>query len=208
MQKIDWFGVRSGRQPLEQGLIVPDFKFPKLGQLPLPGKEISKEIKYDKYDAIILSQSCDLSGKNVDYIQICPVDTLNAIFSRELKLYPTAKARAKLHENFSKDRFVNQHILNKFSAYDYRRLKTTNPGSNFDASINRFKEERLVATFSESVVVPRDYLKYFIKSRNTYLMLNPPYREALAQRFGLYFMRVGNPKNISLYDDSEFNNKN
>lgn len=205
MSRIDWFQPWKGSQKLEQGLIVPRIAIPKLTDIPKPNRRTKKKIGYYQFDAVILSQSCDLNGKAVEYVHVCPMDTLNKMLE---KVDNTPKARAKRYEELSQGRHTNKYLTNKFTIYQYNKMKQSNPHAEFDESVGRYKNERLVADFNRSFVLPVKYLKSYLKSGKTYLRLNPPYREALAQKYGLFFMRVGNPVDYISYHDSEFQNRN
>lgn len=200
MSSGEWFGLWSSRKPLEQGVIIPNFQFPDLESMPLPGKDSA--LKYSQFDAIVLSQSCDLSGKSVPYVHVCPIDTLGMIFDSNKLLYPTQKSRKSELDKLQEGRYTNQYISNKFTTNAYSRLVSGQ--SNVNDGIKKFKNERIVVNFHESVVVHTSYLKKYVKSNMRYLKLNPPYREAMAQKYGLYFMRVGNPINYAPYNDKDY----
>lgn len=202
---LPWFGVWSSRKPLEQGVIIPDFKFPDLKSIPFPNKSKKKgTLKYVVFDAIVLSQSCDLAGKSIPYIHICPVDKLSEMFKEDPNKYQTPKSREKELEKLQEGRYTNLYVTNKYTAHSYNRLRREKPKSNLSYEFNKFKNDRLVVDFRESAVVSSEYLRKFTKSGVLYMSLNPPYREAMAQKYGLYFMRVGNPINYTKYKDSDY----
>jgi hypothetical protein len=203
-QPIPWYGVWNSRKPLAQGLIIPNFQYPKLSEIPLPNVSEVQPLDYEQFDAIVLSQSCDLSGKAVPFIHICPVDTLGAIFKEKAAIFNTAKARGKHLEQLEKGDFTNQFITNKFTTYSLNKLKRELPRANFSDEFEKFKNERLVINFHEAIVVSTEYFRKFAKSGVHYLTLNPPYREAMAQKYGLFFMRVGNPVNYLPYNDADY----
>lgn len=60
--------------------------------------------------------------------------------------------------------------------------------------------EFYVVYLDATIIVPNDYVVEVAKKVKKRLMLLPPYREALAQAYGRYFMRVGNPIDIEQID--------
>ena len=196
-----WYEAWHGRRNLEQGLIIPKFQYPLLDQIPLPGVEIEKDLDYEEGDVIILTQSCDLSGKQVENVQVCPVSTLNEVLK---SVSDTSKARSAAYKDLAQGRHSNKYLSNIFSDANYLKITQDRPNAQFDESIARFRKERLVVDFVETRVVPVSYLRNYIKRERTYLRLNSPYREALAQKFGLFFMRVGNPVDYAEFKDSEY----
>jgi hypothetical protein len=201
MARVEWFQLWKGSQKLEQGLLVPSIEYPDLSTIPKANAKGTKSINYLQFDALILSQSCDLTGKAIELIHICPVYTLNALLT---KIDDSPKARDKFFRELAQGRRTNMYITNKFTKYQFRKIKRNLPHADFDNSLNKYHVERLVADFSKSLVIPASYLKQYLRSNKTYLRLNPPYREALAQKYGLFFMRVGNPVDYLPYRDSEY----
>ena len=179
-----------------------------MDEIPVPkdgGEEAEqKDLDYDQFDAIILSQSCDLSGKSVPYIHICPVDKMGDIFRDNATVFNTPKSKMKHVEALQEGRFTSQFITNKLTAYTVGKMKRGAPSTRFSDEFEKFKNDRLVINFHQAIVVSTEYFKKFAKSGVQYLALNPPYREAMAQKYGLFFMRVGNPVNYLPYNDNDY----
>ena len=71
---------------------------------------------------------------------------------------------------------------------------------SFDDLYNEF----LVVCLDLAFVVSPSYVKDYIEKsgKRFFLSVNPPYREGLAQSYGRYFMRVGNPVDYDNLDSA------
>lgn len=194
MLSYPWFGTWGSGGNLQQGLIIPDFSFPDLDTIPVYKKDGSKTvtIDYEKFDAIILSQSCDLKGKRIPFIHVCPVFKLEQMFNEKPIHYQHQNNRKGDHEKLAKGYFTNRYMTAKLTTYGVNALKSDKT-KTFSPSFDKYKNDRIIIDFTQAVVVSTKYLKKFVKPKTEYLILNPPYRESMAQRYGLFFSRIGNP---------------
>ncbi len=127
------------------------------------------------YNAIILSQSCDLqprkSGKRsgedrIDNVAFCPVYTL--------KDFENKNGR-DLCKKVVAGKIIGLYLLRK-------------------APVNSlFNGDRLVVDFRNLFVLPMKIVRELITCLGQRLRLTSPYRENLSQAFGRFFMRVALP---------------
>ncbi|MBN2208523.1 MAG: hypothetical protein JW759_04430 [Candidatus Coatesbacteria bacterium] len=127
------------------------------------------------YDAIILSQSCDLQprkeGKKkgedrIDNVVFCPIYPLEAF---EKKHGPD------LCKKVTAGKVIGLYSLRK------------TPLNSI------FKGDRLVANFHNTFSLPIEVVRQLILRKGRRLRLRSPYRESLSQAFGRFFMRVALP---------------
>ena len=129
-------------------------------------------IEIETFDTIILTQSCDIQKSAVEHIVLCPVWDIkvgakfNAQFATPGGL-----------ERLRRSQFLAFHLLNKCDLPDYQR-------------------DYMIVQFERIIVRPKDTILELIASQKNRLRLLPPYREEMAQRFGMFFARVGLPIEI------------
>jgi hypothetical protein len=174
--RFPWYDVVKGDQ-LQQGDILfrcPLVK-PTLADLENDDPSVTREVKVEEQNAIILSQSCDLAlwkGKcAIEDVILCP------LYSREEMRGDKTYKNMVAWEEARKGRHPSVHILNE----------CTIRGVEFD-----FMLVDLTEVFSIAV----DTLREFAERQNPRVRLNPPYREHLSQAFARLFMRVGLPVDI------------
>lgn len=184
-----WFKDLTTNTPSEQGIIIDDFEWFDFKSLSLIRNTdgSAKELPTLKHNVIILTQSCDLIKPNTKYVHVCPVYTLADFLQSQ---NATDKDRkAELFDQLARNSIVSKHLTNTFKLDSNQNLKG----------------DYLVIDFSKASIVPMVYIKSIMNSRgndNTYPMLNIPYRESMAQRYGQFFSRVGNPINLDKFDRS------
>lgn len=184
---MSWFGTYHSSDSLDQGVILSNFPLPDLETIkyPIEGEQVEQE--FTPYDVIVLTQTCDLAQNKVDRIYLCPVYTLEEYFIANSEHAASPRAVKSEYERLKQGQYVNRFLLNKCS-------------SN---SAGRFSGKFLVVFFDKTVVVSRDYVETFLAKsrRKRFPSLKAPYRESLAQHYGRYFMRVGNPVDYPRKDD-------
>lgn len=189
-----WYEAVDADAPLMQGEFV-------LGcpTLALPDDLVAFEsgsiaVQRRLQNAVIMTQSCDLSSKGVETILLCPyydykkwiqktsayrdqaaqpkteqnVRTINNIVARELKALEGGK-------------YISQHLLDKDAVFGFPDYQVVELNAAF--SVKRSIVEQLVR-------------------RHQRIRLNSPYREHLSQAYATVFMRVGLPKNIGTITDA------
>lgn len=128
------------------------------------------DARVETYDAIIITQSCDIP--KVDHLILCPVfDPTEAA-----KLHPHFGNPGGLEE-LRKGRYFAFHLLNR-------------------CEIDDFKRSYMIVQFDHPIVVPKRHVEAHYGEHPKHLRLLPPYREHLAQSFARFFMRVGLPIDI------------
>ncbi len=136
--------------------------------------------KFQKYDLIILTQSCDLENSKVEDILLAQVNAWPAVVRLEIER--------------------NNQIVKK---RDFRKklVEGNIPGL---ALLHRYDgEPRLdwsIVSFQKLHTVQKDFLVEFASVLGPRLRLRPPYREHLAQAFARFIMRVGLPHNAEAFE--------
>ena len=162
-----WYEIINGPN-LQQG----DFIF-KL-DVPIVERTNSEEIpvKIETFNAIVITQSCDIPKDAIEHVVLCPVwDIADAVRFNPRFNHPGFLERVR------KDQVLGFHLLNRcdLSGYDcdYR-----------------------VVQFERVIVRPKETILEILSSQDNHLRLLPPYREQMAQRFGIFFSRVASPQEI------------
>ena len=171
-----WYGVAAGDQ-LHQGDLIDSC--PVVTPLaPIKQDDTEAEVNVDKYNVIILSQSCDLAvrentGKaSLDFVLVCPVWPLE-VFAETVKHFQSSDAKEALRLGHQ----PSYHLLNK-------------------CNIDGFTHDFLVVDFTSVYSVHFDTLAAIAGECGNHLGLLSPYKEHLAQAFARFFMRVGLPADI------------
>lgn len=130
----------------------------------------------DFYDAIVLSQSCDLvaTRPKVEQVIVCPVFELDELRNSILAVKDKGSA-----DNVKKGRIEGLHML---------------PPSNLE----EMPLNGHVANFRQVFTLPFAMLTEIIGMQDPRIRLMPPYREDLAQAFSRFVMRIGYPKDFKV----------
>jgi hypothetical protein len=119
-------------------------------------------------DIIVMTQSCDLEHDKLDMVVVCPLWSVDYL---------------KKKYDFGKDRL--NRIISGRQPDMHMIHKSNDP--EFPMSVVEFKRIQ---------TVPLSWLKGIAETLSPRLRLKSPYRERLAQAFGMYFMRIGTPVDI------------
>jgi len=168
-----WYDIVDADSCLEQGDFIREcpLSVPR-AELTNTGQEVLFDVQIFS-NVIVMTQSCDLESGKVESILTCPVWTLTELAERD------AKFRDRGHKKSLRRGFIQRHhLLNKCDCQEF--------GGDF-----------LVVDFGNAHSVHVDFLTMLAKSQGKRLRLLPPYREHLAQRFGIFFMRIGLPIQVA-----------
>lgn len=172
-----WYRIIDGTE-LQQGDFILDLEVPIVGETeqdepPVPVEdEPPVPLEMETFDTIVLTQSCDIQKEAVEHVVLCPVWDIK----EAAKIHPmfgTPEGR----EGVRKGRVPAFHLLNQCDLPDYQR-------------------DYMVVQFERIIVSPKDTILALVASQQNHLRLLPPYREEMAQRFGMFFARVGLPTEI------------
>ena len=165
-----WYETVDSGEPLSQGDFINSCKviIPKSTDT---AEKIKGEI--EEYDVIVMSQSCDLANKKIDFVLVCPIWTLKN-FEDGNSFYKDAEAKELLRKGF----VSGYHLLNKCELND-----------NLDF---------IVVDFRTVYSIPFVFLNEMAVGKRIRLL--PPYREHMSQAFGKFFMRVGLPVDIPKFE--------
>jgi len=163
--KFPWYDVADPSEGLQQG----DF----IKSIPYYFKETKGgDVQGAEYDAVVMSQSCDLAYKKLANAILCPVWTLEELEQQ----HPTLSGDDE-KEKIRLGNIVGYHLLNR-------------------SDRGEFKKGFLIVDFRSTFAVQLQFLVDFAKSNGRRLRLMPPYREYMSQAFGRFVMRIGLPEDI------------
>jgi len=163
----NWYEIVDGTK-LEQGDFIFDIEVPVVRGT----KKDEFPFDIETFDTIVLTQSCDIQKEAVEHIVLCPVWDIE-VAAKHTPQFATPEGR----ESLRKGRVVAFHLLNRCDLPGYER-------------------DYMVVQFERIIVSPKDTILALAASQKNLLHLLPPYREEMAQRFGMFFARVGLPVEI------------
>lgn len=173
---------------LAQGIILEEFSYinPKNIKTVVNPSDTSERLPILTSDVIVLTQSCEFQKSSLKHVHLAPVLTFSELVSRSQGQFSDDFTEEDLFNELKANRRHAKFLLNKCDK----------------STFQKFHNEFLVVCLDLAFVVSPDYIQdYLSKSGKRYLLaLNPPYREGMAQSYGRYFMRVGNPVD---YDNFE-----
>jgi len=123
-------------------------------------------VTVERYDVVVMSQTCDIVNEQIRYVLVCPYYT----WSRFATVFPNLN-RKSWRRQLEKGQIVRFHWLK-------------------ECRFQGFESEGFIVNLGEAFSVSREFLVAVAQVRGPRLRVLPPYRERLAQRFGLCFMRV------------------
>lgn len=165
----EWYGTAECNDSLVQGDFV--VSCPAIAPIELTESNDSK-IRIRNYDAIILSQSCDLEYGKLNQVLVCPVFPLKQLIEETGHFQSRGDKDA-----LKRGDVVGFSLLNK-------------------CEIEGFERDYSVVNFRSVFTVDFNYLCDFVRKSKKRLRLLPPYRERLSQAFARFVMRVGLPVDI------------
>ena len=172
--KYPWYEVVDGKSELMQGDFIEGCPVVRLGKPNEKGEYDSSTIT--TYDAIILSQSCDLIEKKIELVLVCPYWSLGEVAEKQ-PLLKSNKGKDKLR----KGEVIGLHLLKP-------------------CELTGFKTDFLVVDFRAVFSVSYESIVELVQKSKQRLRLSPPYREHLAHAFGRFVTRVGLPEDIPPFE--------
>ena len=162
-ESYPWYGLANGDK-LEQGDL--------LRECPLFRPTAANEIQRLRADAVILSQSCDLTNDKLEIVQVCPIFPLE-----ELAIVVERFQSKRGREDLRRGNLPGFHLLSRCELPDHQS----------DLWVCDFR-----SLFGVHVAVAKE----LAMEQSPRVRLLPPYREHLAQAFARFFMRVGLPVDV------------
>ena len=166
----DWYAVVNGNE-LQQGDFIFDLDVPVMRET----KEAESLVSVEIYNAIVMTQSCDILREATEHIVLCPIWDI--------------KDAAKLNEQFGKKGFLER--VRKGQVIAFHMLDK--------CDIENYERDCMVVQFERVIVRPKSTILEVLGSTENHLRLLPPYREEVAQRFGMFFSRVAKPIEIHTF---------
>jgi hypothetical protein len=171
MDEYPWYKQIQASNPIRQGDFVNSCPI----VVPRPEMFVSNgpiRTNVQKYNVVVMSQSCDLEYKKIDLVLVCPFWPLSE-FERKSDFFKSTRGKNALRQG----NVPGYHLLNK-------------------CDIDGFETEHLIVDFHNVYGVPFHFLTDFVGRIGSRLRLLPPYREHLSQAFARFSMRVGLPVDI------------
>lgn len=179
-----WYDAIESSKDIQQGDILPSWPFTLPKEIsPVNGKMKAEIVEYD---AIVMSQSCDISFKKIDLALLCPIMDLDKMGDN----YRNPREREKLRRG----EIIGYHLLNKCDSAELLDR----------CGMEDYLGKYLVVDFRNAISFPLGLLISSATSRDkSRLRLLPPYREHLSQAFARFIMRVGLPQDIPNFSSSK-----
>jgi hypothetical protein len=175
--------------PLLQGdyikrcpVIIPPLEIP-----PIPEGQLRAKINVDveRYDLIVLSQSCDCANKNkIKFVLTAPAYPLLEYEQKSEKLKALLNGLDEEQKNVWREQLrlgniLGYHLINKC---DYESCRI---------------DDFIIVDFRNLITMEIKFLLNYSK-HSPRLRLLPPYREQLAHAFANFISRVGLPQNSDI----------
>jgi len=159
---------------LEQGDILFDLPFVSVVSSYDEILQSTADFEIVYYDAIVLTQSCDLEAGKVDHVVLAP------FFSRD-ELARTFKGLEKSdgERQVQRGRWESLYLL---------------PPCQMDG----IEFGRRIVNFRQVIALPFEIVAEHARRQDQRIRFCPPYREHLAQGFARFFMRIGFPLDFRL----------
>lgn len=177
----DWYELVEGRE-LEQGDIIescPIFFVERPAAWPIPPEQTDIPVRMERRTVIIMTQSCDLDSVTQTggtSVVVCPVLTLDQAEQQ------------------------NAWLATAYGKEDCRAGNMTRCTMLDSCSHERWKRPHLIVYFPETWTLRLDFLQDIAGLSGPRARLRSPYKEYLAQAYGLYFMRVALPTDIARFE--------
>ena len=176
MSEYKWYDLIEDPVSIEQGDIFEFVPFYS------PVSLFGDEIDVVEYQAVVMSQSCDLENCKLEHVFFCPIHTMDNYLSQipnVINASPGKKENAKNKEmeSLRKGEQIGFHLLNK-------------------CDIPQNENGYLIVDLKNPFVVPFSLIPELIENNHKRIRLCPPYREHLSQSFARVFMRIGLPNSI------------
>lgn len=157
---------------MQQGDLLHDCLYPIFPATAILEDNEPIDIAYSLVNAIVVTQSCDLANRKVEFVTMCRYYTISEYESRVPEL-----AKSGRWEQVRQGRVEGLHLLRS-------------PVQPEDARAS------LVVDFRLLFCLPFELVERTASRIPRRLRLNPPYREHFSQSFARSFMRVGLPSDL------------
>ncbi len=169
---IHAFWIQVQGSELGQGDYLPRCLVPKFHP-DFGSSEGLETVQVAEANLIVMTQSCDLENRKVDFVALCPISEIS-LFEQ---FNPQFAKKKSSWEEVRKGRHEGLHLL----------ASPTNPQDNRKA---------LVVDFRQIFSLPFAYLSRHAGKMGIRHRLQPPFLEHFSQAFARFFMRVGLPSAV------------
>jgi len=132
-------------------------------------------IRAEFYNVVVMSQSCDIQTKKVQFVLVCP--------------YWPLQDYAEAHENFEDDNL--KEMVRQGNTPGFHMIN--------ECTLDGFERNIGIVSFREVYGVSLDLISEIAKEKH--LRIRSPYREHLSHAFGSFFSRVALPTSIRRFID-------
>lgn len=177
----EWYEVTNGAT-LRQCDIIRGCPVIRLdGKLQWPVEPSMRlPIRIEKYDSIILTQSCDLENRKVEDILLAQVIAWPVLVRQELQRNNQVVKKRDFRKALIEGNTPGQALLHKHD--------------------NEPRLDWSIVSFQRIYTIQKDFLIEVASKIGPRLRLRSPYREHIAQAFARFVMRVGLPYNARLFE--------
>jgi len=185
MDQVWYEQILTSDQSILQGDLVSQCPIVTPPSVISSGEKLTIDV--ERFNVVILTQSCDLENGKAELVLVCPVYSFKE-FCRQL---PSQEQRS--HKAIS-SRF--KRLKDGYEPPHHLLNKTTFAGV----------EDFWITDFRSVYGIHIESLKSHMNSAAQRVRLLSPYREHLAQAFARFMMRVGLPQNIPGLSSDEARN--
>ncbi len=170
-----WWQPVSGRT-LAQGDLLPGCLLPVfVAPTASLSSDDTQEVSVLTQRLIVVTQSCDLENRKVQFVALCPIHTLPE--------FAAQNPNFRQPKNWEPVRKGQRPALHMIASPDAPETNTRS----------------LVVDFGHIVSLPIDYLEDHAASMGSRWRLGSPFLEHYSQAFARFFMRVGLPSGIAQF---------
>lgn len=162
-----WYELVDQSAVLQQGDILTGCRMPEI-----PTDAPSAAVEGTLYPRVlVLTQSCDFAKPNgVERVMLCPL-----VEARELVSASANQGSTK--QNLNRGRLVAHSLLSP-------------------CLLTGVAFPHLATDFASAFSVPVGYAQEIAQAAGARVRMLPPYREHVAQAFGMFYMRIGLPLGV------------
>ncbi len=176
-----WYEITRGRTLRQCDILMkcPVLRLAEAQRWPISTAD-PLPARFEEYDSIILTQSCDLDNDKVNDILLAQVISWPTVVSQELQRNNQIVKKREFRKRLIDGNQPGQALLHKHDREPYL--------------------EWSIVSFQRVYTVQKDFLLEYASAIGPRLRLRPPYREHIAQAFARFVMRVGLPYDAKAFE--------
>ncbi len=186
METYRWYNLINNNSEISQGDIFIDYKIPTV----IKTGDEAFDVRVLQTNCIVLTQACDLANNKIDMVTLCSLIPIEIYVKSLYDSSPASSQDKKIKQIEKCIKDIRQGFIHKFLLLN-----------NYND--NSYSMGYQIADFSHLYSVSLEELKRYAQQINNRIRLCPPYRDYLSQGFARYFMRVGLPVNLEVFDKQQ-----